>query len=115
MGARTYPLAGHRVTRSLNETGVSLSVLTEREKQVEMEFYLPIAQPLTAGELDALIRRYDPLSAGCPALDFMQVRGMLKGFIDLVFRYEGAITCSTINLTGWARIAPPIPRRRWLR
>ncbi|ECE8652644.1 exodeoxyribonuclease V subunit beta [Salmonella enterica subsp. enterica] len=73
----------------LNETGVSLSVLTEREKQVEMEFYLPIAQPLTAGELDALIRRYDPLSAGCPALDFMQVRGMLKGFIDLVFRYEG--------------------------
>ncbi|VEB54651.1 exonuclease V subunit beta [Salmonella enterica subsp. enterica] len=26
---------------------------------------------------------------------------MLKGFIDLVFRYEGgAITCSTINLTG---------------
>ncbi|MGS9064279.1 hypothetical protein ACQWHL_26385, partial [Salmonella enterica subsp. enterica serovar Infantis] len=25
----------------LNETGVSLSVLTGREKQVEMEFYLP--------------------------------------------------------------------------
>ncbi len=99
----------------LNETGVSLSVLTEREKQVEMEFYLPIAQPLTAGELDALIRRYDPLSAGCPALDFMQVRGMLKGFIDRCSVMRGAITCSTINLTGWARIAPLIPRRRWLR
>ncbi|WP_348257281.1 hypothetical protein, partial [Salmonella enterica] len=61
----------------------------EREKQVEMELYLPIAQPLTAGEQDALIRRYDPLSAGFPALDFMQVRGKLKGFIDLVFRYDG--------------------------
>ncbi|HFZ8995507.1 TPA: exodeoxyribonuclease V subunit beta [Citrobacter freundii] len=73
----------------LNKTGVSLSHLSAREKQVEMEFYLPIAQPLNASKLDALIRRYDPLSAGCPPLDFMQVRGMLKGFIDLVFRHEG--------------------------
>jgi DNA helicase/exodeoxyribonuclease V, beta subunit (EC 3.1.11.5) len=54
-----------------------------------MAFYLPIAQPLIASQLDALIRRFDPLSAGCPPLDFMQVRGMLKGFIDLVFRHEG--------------------------
>lgn len=73
----------------LNETGVSLSQLSAREKQVEMEFYLPISQPLMASRLDALIRQYDPLSAGCPALDFMQVRGMLKGFIDLVFRHQG--------------------------
>lgn len=115
MGARTYPLAGHRVARSLNETGVSLSVLTEREKQVEMEFYLPIAQPLTAGELDALIRRYDPLSAGCPALDFMQVRGMLKGFIDTVFRYEGRYYLLDYKSNWLARIAPLIPVRRWLR
>lgn len=73
----------------LNETGVSLSQLSAREKQVEMEFYLPISQPLMANRLDALIRKYDPLSAGCSALDFMQVRGMLKGFIDLVFRHQG--------------------------
>lgn len=73
----------------LNETGVSLSQLSGREKQVEMEFYLPISQPLMASRLDALIRKYDPLSAGCHALDFMQVRGMLKGFIDLVFRHQG--------------------------
>lgn len=73
----------------LNETGVSLSHLSAREKQVEMEFYLPISQPLMASQLDALIRQYDPLSAGCPTLEFMQVRGMLKGFIDLVFRHQG--------------------------
>jgi exodeoxyribonuclease V beta subunit len=36
-----------------------------------------------------LIREYDPLSAGCPPLNFRQVQGMLKGFIDLVFRHEG--------------------------
>jgi hypothetical protein len=53
--------------------------LTAKEKQVEMEFYIPIAQNLRAGTLDALIRQYDPLSAGCPPLDFREVRGMLKG------------------------------------
>lgn len=73
----------------LNETGVSLSQLSDRDKQVEMEFYLPISEPLIASQLDALIRQFDSLSAGCPPLEFMQVRGMLKGFIDLVFRHEG--------------------------
>lgn len=73
----------------LGESGVSLSQLSGRDKQVEMAFYLPISAPLDAAALDALTRRYDPLSAGCPALDFQQVRGMLKGFIDLVFRHNG--------------------------
>lgn len=68
---------------------IALNQLAARDKQVEMAFYLPIAQLLTAERLDALIRQYDPLSAGTPPLDFRQVRGMLKGFIDLVFRHEG--------------------------
>lgn len=73
----------------LGDSGVSLSQLGDRDKQVEMAFYLPISAPLDAATLDALTRRYDPLSAGCPTLDFQQVRGMLKGFIDLVFRHNG--------------------------
>ncbi|WP_312691726.1 exodeoxyribonuclease V subunit beta [Kosakonia sp.] len=73
----------------LADAGVSLSELSAKDKQVEMEFYLPISETLTAPALDALIRRYDPLSAGCPPLDFRDVRGMLKGFIDLVFRHDG--------------------------
>ena len=73
----------------LTQQGMSLSQLTAKDKQVEMEFYLPIASPLKADALDALIREYDPLSAGCPPLNFRQVQGMLKGFIDLVFRHEG--------------------------
>lgn len=68
---------------------IALNQLAARDKQVEMAFYLPIAQLLTAERLDALIRQYDPLSAHTPPLDFRQVRGMLKGFIDLVFRHEG--------------------------
>ncbi|UWX92435.1 exodeoxyribonuclease V subunit beta [Enterobacter mori] len=73
----------------LTQQRISLSQLTAKDKQVEMEFYLPIASPLKADALDALIREYDPLSAGCPPLNFRQVQGMLKGFIDLVFRHEG--------------------------
>ncbi|MFO4447066.1 exodeoxyribonuclease V subunit beta [Klebsiella quasipneumoniae subsp. quasipneumoniae] len=68
---------------------IALNQLAARDKQVEMAFCLPIAQLLTAERLDALIRQYDPLSADTPPLDFRQVRGMLKGFIDLVFRHEG--------------------------
>lgn len=68
---------------------IALNQLAARDKQVEMAFYLPIAQLLTAERLDALIRQYYPLSADTPPLDFRQVRGMLKGFIDLVFRHEG--------------------------
>ncbi|WP_312628521.1 exodeoxyribonuclease V subunit beta [Scandinavium sp.] len=73
----------------LSGAGISLSQLTARDKQVEMEFYLPIEQLLVPQKLDTLIRQYDALSAGCPPLDFRQVSGMLKGFIDLVFRHDG--------------------------
>ena len=73
----------------LMEEGVSLSQLTAKDKQVEMEFYLPISGPLTADALDTIIREHDPLSKDCPPLNFRQVSGMLKGFIDLVFRHEG--------------------------
>ncbi|WP_428943935.1 exodeoxyribonuclease V subunit beta [Pantoea sp. FN060301] len=72
----------------LNETGVTLSQLSPDKRQVELQFYLPIAQMLNAERLDRLMRRYDPLSAGCPPLNFQQVQGMLKGFIDLVFCWQ---------------------------
>ena len=73
----------------LNETGVTLNQLTADNRQVELQFYLPIERLLSAAKLDQLIRHYDPLSQGCPALNFQQVQGMLKGFIDLVFCWEG--------------------------
>lgn len=73
---------------SLNETGVTLAGLAPMNKQAELQFYLPIKRILQAGELDSLIKHYDPLSAVCPALDFQQVQGMLKGFIDLVFCWQ---------------------------
>lgn len=77
------------VQTPLNETGVTLAGLTPQSKQAELQFYLPIDALLQARELDTLIKQYDPLSRQCPALDFQQVRGMLKGFIDLVFCWQG--------------------------
>ncbi|ACS86782.1 exodeoxyribonuclease V subunit beta [Musicola paradisiaca] len=68
---------------------IRLSALESRFRQSELQFYLPIASMLDAGKLDRLAKTHDPLSADCPALDFQQVKGMLKGFIDLVFFWQG--------------------------
>ncbi|BDH44753.1 RecBCD enzyme subunit RecB [Salmonella enterica subsp. enterica serovar Choleraesuis] len=73
----------------LSYDGLTLSALGPKDTRVELEFYLPIDGLLDAKALDNILRRYDPLSANCPALDFRQVQGMLKGFIDLVFRWQG--------------------------
>ena len=72
----------------LNESGVSLNQLSPADCRTELEFYLPISRLLTADDLDQVVRK-DPLSVDCPPLDFYQVRGMLKGFIDLVFCWQG--------------------------
>ncbi|MGC0811308.1 exodeoxyribonuclease V subunit beta [Pantoea agglomerans] len=73
----------------LNAEGLRLSAIKSSERLIEMEFYLPINNLLTAADLDALLRRHDSLSQQAAPLDFRQVRGMLKGFIDLVFRWQG--------------------------
>jgi exodeoxyribonuclease V beta subunit len=67
-----------------------------------MAFYLPIEQPLdrASGCADPPVRS---ALRGYPPLDFRQVRGMLKGFIDLVFATKAAITCWITNPTGWGR------------
>lgn len=73
----------------LNAQGVMLADISASDKQAELQFYLPIQATVTAERLDRLCKTFDPLSARCPPLDFPQVRGMLKGFIDLVFRWRG--------------------------
>ena len=67
---------------------LTLSSLTEQQKKVEMQFFIPM-QPIEASSINKLIMHYDPLSARAGLLQFNQVQGMLKGFIDLTFEYEG--------------------------
>jgi len=86
------PMLSEWITRvvntPLNAQGLRLASVKSSDRLVEMGFYLPIDGLLTAQELDALVRQ-DPLSTAAPPLDFRQVQGMLKGFIDLVFRWQG--------------------------
>ncbi|WP_084296301.1 exodeoxyribonuclease V subunit beta [Psychromonas arctica] len=67
---------------------LSLSQLNEAQKKVEMQFFIPM-QPIEASSMNQLITHYDPLSARAGLLQFNQVQGMLKGFIDLTFEYQG--------------------------
>ncbi len=60
MGAGADRLAGGVLKTRLPGPDIALNQLAARDKQVEMAFYLPIAQLLTAERLDALIRQYDP-------------------------------------------------------
>ena len=68
--------------------GFALADLTPDKKLVEMEFYLPMAS-MSAGPLNQLLLRHDRLSQRAGALQFNTVQGMLKGFIDLTFEYQG--------------------------
>ena len=74
------------------ETGlgepVRLRDLAPERKQVELEFFLPMGR-VTASALTALCQQHDPLSRGNKPLGFATVQGMLKGFIDLVFEWQG--------------------------
>ncbi len=62
--------------------------LAPERKQVELEFFLPMGR-VTAPALTALCQQHDPLSRGNKPLSFATVQGMLKGFIDLVFEWQG--------------------------
>ncbi|MBE9397492.1 exodeoxyribonuclease V subunit beta [Pontibacterium sp. N1Y112] len=72
----------------LDGQGLRMRDLTAQDKLVEMEFMLPVSG-LDCGALNQLVRAEDNLSAQAGLLSFDQVNGMLKGFIDLVFRHEG--------------------------
>ncbi|MBC8018474.1 MAG: hypothetical protein H7X83_08155, partial [Verrucomicrobia bacterium] len=85
------------VTRSAllaDRPAFNLSQLPKSSWQSEMEFYLPIAQLspdklriLFDGLLDPAIHgRFNDL---LDSLDFRQSRGMLHGFMDMVFMHEG--------------------------
>ena len=58
------------------------------DRLVEMEFVLPFNQ-LQATKVNQLLRQHDPLAQQARNLVFDQVKGMLKGYVDLTFRHQG--------------------------
>jgi len=65
-----------------------LAELQAQQVSVEMEFLLP-SQQVAAKALDRLIASHTLGASARPALEDLQLNGMLKGFIDLVVAHEG--------------------------
>ncbi|GGI91088.1 UvrD-helicase domain-containing protein [Shewanella gelidii] len=87
------PLAQHLASQpkiSLDKSNqkqaipLSLAALSESNKFVEMEFYLPV-KALHAERLNQLLAQF----GYSHDLDFSSLQGMLKGFIDLSFYHQG--------------------------
>ena len=73
---------------SLPQAGCRLMDIGQQDRLVEMEFVLPFAS-INAAHLNQLLRQYDPLAKRAGDLQFEQLQGMLKGYIDLTMRYNG--------------------------
>lgn len=72
----------------LDGKALRLQQIMAAQRLTELEFLLPI-EVLDAPTLNRITQRHDPLSAHAGDLGFHSVQGMLKGFIDLVFQYQG--------------------------
>ncbi|BFM51113.1 exodeoxyribonuclease V subunit beta [Marinomonas sp. THO17] len=68
--------------------GVRLVDLAVTSCRKEMEFFLPV-QGMNALQLDHIARQHDPLSQRAPMIQDKALKGMLKGFIDLLFEWQG--------------------------
>jgi len=73
---------------ALDGSRLRLRNLEPRQRIAEMAFEFPLA-PLDAPRLSALLGAHEPLAREAQPLSFASVRGMLSGFIDLVFEHEG--------------------------
>ncbi|WP_028835776.1 MULTISPECIES: exodeoxyribonuclease V subunit beta [unclassified Pseudoalteromonas] len=69
-----------------SENNLSLSQLSPSDCLVEMEFNLPLAS-LSAPKLNEMLIKHFDFSRS--KLEFAHVKGLLKGFIDLIFCYQG--------------------------
>lgn len=72
----------------INQDNLTLSKITSNNKQTELEFYLTIDTDLNSQKLEHLCKFYDHLSLKSPSLNFIEITGMLHGFIDLVFYWN---------------------------
>ncbi len=70
-----------------NIGGMQLNQLSPKQKISEMEFYMS-SHHLQAEQLNSLLHQYS-YSRPEQVFSFFTINGFLKGFIDLVFEYDG--------------------------
>ena len=68
--------------------GMSLGALTQSACRKEMEFFIPV-DGMNALQLDRISREHDAVSRVAPMIQDRPLKGMLKGFIDLLFEWQG--------------------------
>ena len=68
--------------------GMTLGALSQKACRKELEFFIPV-NGLNALELDRISREHDDVSRVAPMIQDRPLKGMLKGFIDLLFEWEG--------------------------
>lgn len=68
--------------------GLTLGRVSSEKRFVEMEFHYPLAG-LTADGLNGVMKQLSSFRSDHAQLEFNSVNGMMKGFIDLIFEYQG--------------------------
>ncbi|MGO3345790.1 MAG: exodeoxyribonuclease V subunit beta [Marinomonas sp.] len=69
-------------------SGVCLGDLPASACRKELEFFMPV-NGMNALQLDRIAREHDAVSRSAPSIQDRPLKGMLKGFIDLLFEWEG--------------------------
>ncbi len=77
----------HATMNAHGGDALRLCDLQAHMKKVEMEFYFPV-ETLNAKDVNTLLSHFPCVQSPVQALDFSQLKGMLKGFIDLTFTWK---------------------------
>lgn len=72
----------------LDNSGYCLRNISRADRCDEWAFYYPLAS-FDSSALNALLRHYSVFEPDGEGLSFNALRGMMRGFVDLVFRREG--------------------------
>ncbi|MCB1875983.1 MAG: exodeoxyribonuclease V subunit beta [Chromatiales bacterium] len=81
-------MAGHVLDCPLDGSELRLRRVAGADKLAEMEFHFPVNE-LTTQRLRSLLHVFPDYAQAANGLDFERLNGLLKGFIDLVFRADG--------------------------
>lgn len=72
----------------LDGSGISLAMISKASRINEMEFLLS-HQSITHGQLNFVLNKYEKYNRIDRPLEFGEVEGFFKGFIDLTFEHNG--------------------------
>ncbi|MFI4847269.1 MAG: exodeoxyribonuclease V subunit beta [Candidatus Makana argininalis] len=73
---------------NLDNNDLSLKKIKSKDKCNEFSFYIPIKDFFFTNNLQNICKKYDLITYKCININFPKTKGMMKGFIDLVFRWN---------------------------